>query len=272
MEDQQRSTVSGKGIAKIEKTKVPLPTIQELYSDIDWAGKQNDLNRLLSQPPAESWKKEHPFIKGLKYLPIERVEWLLTSVFLRWWVEVKSVQVVANSVVVCVRVFAIDPITLETLQQDGVGAVDIQTKKDAPATDFNQILPFAVMKAVPAAKSYAVKDAAELWGKIFGKDISKKDFIAYENLDSKFDFDSIPATQDQCHELYDLIRKSTLDHEQRDEFVYRVQKGPSISEYRMIKDELLHYVMSLTARLQAGETLSQGEISKVVKARMNDGE
>lgn len=255
---------------EVAKTEKRLPTIQELYGDVEWAGKQNDLNILLNQKPGDKWIKEHPFVKGLKYIPIERVEWLLTSIFLRWWVEVREVKVVANSVVVTVRVNAVDPITLETLFQDGVGGVDIQTAKGASATDFSQITPFAVMKAVPSAKSYAIKDAAEQFGRIFGKDLSRKDFIAYENLDSKFDFDNIPATQDQTHELYALLKKAgALTHEERDEYIYRFQKGVSMAEYRMIRDELIDLQMSSIARLQNGEDLSAGQIAEAVRQRVD---
>ncbi len=248
----------------------PIPTIQDLYGDVEWASHQNDLNRLLAKPPSQSWMKEHPFIKGLKYLPIQRVEWLMTTIFLRWWVEVKEIKVIANSVCVTVRVYAIDPITLETIHQDGVGAVDIQTKKDAPATDFNQILPFAVMKAAPSAKSYAIKDACEQWGALFGKDTSRKDFIAYENLDSKFDFETMPATQDQCHELYGFINRGRLSHDERDEYIARVQRGPSMAEYYLMRDELMHSEMSVVARLEAGDAMSMGEINKAVLAKMDD--
>lgn len=36
--------------------------------------------------------------------------------------------------------------------------------------------------AVPAAKSYAIKDAAEMFGKIFGKDLNRKDEISYMEM------------------------------------------------------------------------------------------
>jgi len=38
------------------------------------------------------------------------------------------------------------------------------------------------MKAAPAAESYAVKDAAEKIGKIFGKDLNRADQIVYDEL------------------------------------------------------------------------------------------
>ena len=38
----------------------------------------------------------------------------------------------------------------------------------------------------PAAESYAVKDAAEKIGKLFGKDLNRKDNINYDNLKDKY--------------------------------------------------------------------------------------
>jgi len=38
------------------------------------------------------------------------------------------------------------------------------------------------MKAAPAAESYAVKDAAEKIGKLFGKDMNRADKIMYDTL------------------------------------------------------------------------------------------
>ena len=68
------------------------------------------------------------------------------------------------------------------LFQDGVGAAPLQTDKGAGAVDFNAIKSDAVMKAAPAAESYAVKDAAEKIGKLFGKDMNRADQILYDEL------------------------------------------------------------------------------------------
>ena len=99
-----------------------LPTIQDLYSERDLLSKSNDLNILLNQDPKKEWIKSHPMNAKLKYLPIERVEWLLTNLFVRWKVEVKDYKLIANSVTVDVRVHYLDPITNTWEWQDGVGA------------------------------------------------------------------------------------------------------------------------------------------------------
>lgn len=160
-----------------------LPTYEELVSgDLPAKNEQNKLNLLLNCDPSEKWLKKHPLAKNVKYMPIEITEWLLTRLFLKWNVEVRNVQVIANSVVVTVRLHYQDILSNEMLWQDGLGAAPIQTKSGAAATDWNMVLTDAVMKAAPAAETYAVKDAAEKIGKIFGKDMNRADKIAYNDL------------------------------------------------------------------------------------------
>ena len=92
----------------------------------------------------------------------------------------QKVQVIANSVVVTVRLYYQDVLSDEILWQDGIGASPIQTDKGAGAMDWNHTKNDAVMKAAPAAESYAVKDAAEKIGKLFGKDMNRADRIMYD--------------------------------------------------------------------------------------------
>lgn len=170
----------------VEKYKAGLPSIDDLYSEVAVMQKQNQLNVLLNQEPKQNWVKEHPLIKKVKYIPIERVEWLLTSIFVKWRVEILNVGLIANSVAVTIRLHYLNPITNQMESQDGVGAAPLQTDKDAGATDWTRIKSDAVMKAVPAAESFAVKDAAEKIGKLFGKDLNRADKIMYDSLTKKF--------------------------------------------------------------------------------------
>lgn len=172
--------------------KVALPSIQDLYGEVELKSDQNQLNILLNQPPQIKWLKKHPTatkkVGGkdvpCQYIPIERVEYLLTRIFTKWRVEVKVVQLIANSVVVTVRLHYQNPLDSTWDYQDGLGAVAIQTNKDAGATDWSQVKSAGVMIGAPAAESYAVKDAAEKIGKLFGKDINRADEISYDNLNA----------------------------------------------------------------------------------------
>lgn len=160
-----------------------LPTIQELRDgDLMRKGEQTQLSVILNNEPPKAWIKLHPIAKGVRYLPIERVEYLLTRIFINWNVEIKSVQILANSVLVTIRLYYQDVFSDNMLWQDGIGAAPLQTDKGAGAIDFNKIKNDAVMKAAPAAESYAVKDAAEKIGKLFGKDLNRADKIGYDTL------------------------------------------------------------------------------------------
>lgn len=170
-------------MSNIEKhTPRQLPKLEELYNDVELAGKFNDLNKLLNCQPKQEWIKQNKFANNSNYLPVGIIEYLLTSIYIKWRVEVKEVAVIANSVVVTVRLYVLDPVTGEWDWQDGVGASPIQTAKGAAATDFSQVNTSAVQMAAPAAETYAFKDAAEKFGRLFGKDLNRNDVINYESM------------------------------------------------------------------------------------------
>lgn len=159
-----------------------IPSMADLVQDTEMTLKENALMVILNQPPPEKWLVQHPMIQGYRYLPIERVEYLLTRIFGKWWVEIKNVQVIANSSVVTVRVYVRNPITGEIDWNDGVGAQPIQTDKGAGAMDWNAAKADGVQKSVPSAETYAIKDACDKFGKIFGKDVSRKNQLNYDSL------------------------------------------------------------------------------------------
>ena len=58
-----------------------VPKIQDLHNDLQEAFKTDQLNLLLNQPPKKEWVKDHPFAKNVKYIPIDKVEFMLTKIF-----------------------------------------------------------------------------------------------------------------------------------------------------------------------------------------------
>lgn len=171
--------------------KRQLPKLADLYADKEMIIKDTDLAILLNAEPWEGWVKNHPTIKTkvgdtyqpLKYIPIEIVEYLLTRIFGRWKVEIKESKLLANSISVTVRLWYKDPTTGSWEWQEGIGASPLQTDAGKGAIEFDFIKNGAVMMAAPAAESYAIKDAAEKLGKLFGKDLNRKDAIGYESLE-----------------------------------------------------------------------------------------
>lgn len=216
-----------------------LPALKDLYDgDLTLKQGQNELNLLLNQPPKAEWIKEHPFAKGVKYIPIERVEFLMTRLFIKWRLEVKQIQVIANSCVVTVRLHYQNIEDNEWGWQDGIGAAPIQTEKDSGAMNWDKVRSDSVMKAAPAAESYAFKDAAEKIGKIFGKDMNRKDEIIYDSLIGAIPEEKISMGQFGWAE--ELVRKSTLeDHKKEEAYSELARPDLSMAEFRAITNKLL---------------------------------
>lgn len=149
--------------------------------------KRDEFLEFLNQDPPEAWLEDHPMAKGVKYLPIGMVELLLTKIFQQWRVEVLREGQLMNSITCTVRLHYRDPLDNTWTYQDGVAAVPAKTSKGSRASDMTEILSDAVMTGLPAAKSFAIKDAADNIGKIFGRDINRKGNLSFNASYKKSD-------------------------------------------------------------------------------------
>lgn len=169
-----------------------LPTLADLHHDIEIAFKNDKFNMLVNQEPPASWIKNHPTAKKEKllengqtikvpidYLPIEKVEFMLHRIFQEWKIELLREGQLFNSVYASVRLHYKHPISGEWFFHDGAGAVGVQTDAGKSAADLSAIKASAVQIALPAAISYALKDAAEHIGKLFGRDLNRKDTLPF---------------------------------------------------------------------------------------------
>lgn len=157
-----------------------LPTLAELANDVELYAKQDSLNYLLNQQPPALWVKEHPIIKGYKYLPIDKVEHLLRKIFKSYKIEITGNGTAFNAVWVTVRVWYKDLTTGEWLYHDGIGAAQLQTAKGTSAADLANINNGAVMMAFPIAKTLAIKDACDMFGTLFGANLNRRDVVNFE--------------------------------------------------------------------------------------------
>lgn len=147
--------------------------------DLETLVANDEFLAIVNQNPPEKFIKDHPLAKGVKYIPIDKVELMLTKIFQYWYVEVLKSGQLLNSIEVTVRLHYKQPVTQDWLHQDGVGASPIQVDKGENASNLAAIKNNAIMLALPAAKSYAIKDAAENIGKVFGRDLNRKDTMAF---------------------------------------------------------------------------------------------
>lgn len=156
-----------------------LPSLPDLVGDEVDVFKNDQLNLLLNQQTPTSWIQKHPFAKDVHYLTIQRVEILLTAIFQEWKIEVIGYAQLFNSVSCHIRLHYKSPLDGVWKFHDGLGAVGVQTDKGEAASNLNAIKQDAVMKALPSAKSFAIKDAAGHLGKLFGRDLNRKDIVEF---------------------------------------------------------------------------------------------
>ena len=177
-----------------------LPTISDLYdiNSIEKTFKHDQLLSLLNQEPQQKWVKTNKFANDSQYIPIGIIETLLQRIFKNIKIEVIEYKQLFNSISCQVRVHYTDPITGEWRFHDGVGACELQTKKDTGVLmmDFSNINKSAIEIALPKAKSQAIKDACEHFGKLFGRDINRKETMNYQ-MNTNITLSSNPITLDE---------------------------------------------------------------------------
>jgi len=219
---------------------VVIPTLKQLIMESEENETKDALIVILNQPPPNKWLKPHPTAKvkndkgesvAMSYLPINKIEFLLTKIYRKWNVEVRSVQSIANSVCVTVRLYVTNPLTGQVEWQDGVGASPIQTNSGAGAMDWNAIKSAAVMMALPAAETYAVKDAAEKFGKVFGRDLART-----ENMDYNVFLPENMVSLQDLKELYDL-KKDALSKDEKAN-AERIINNNETNSFKKLKKQL----------------------------------
>jgi hypothetical protein len=227
----------------METGLIKLPTMADLLAETETGVdvKLNQLSVLLNQAPPPTWLKEHPSAKRKNekgdnvpalYLPSEKVEYLLTKIYGGWRVEILREGSIANSCYVVVRLFVINPITKVEEHQDGVGATPMQTDSGKGAMEWNFVKSAAVMMALPSAETYAIKDAAEKFGKIFGKDLNRQQ-MDYNSLlkTGKVTFDELEELFNECDELLLISPPLMIDCE-------RIMKNKEVNSYNKLYKEL----------------------------------
>ncbi len=156
-----------------------LPTLQELYADPAEIMKLDQLQALFNCPPPASWIKTHPYIANYKYLPIDKIEWLLKRIFKRFRIELLREGTSFNGVYCVVRIHYLHPVTGEWDFHDGIGAEQLQTAKGTSPADLVNINNGALGMAFPIAKTRALKDACDHFGTTFGSDLNRKDTLQF---------------------------------------------------------------------------------------------
>jgi len=135
-----------------------------------------DLNNYASllneEPPEDKIKAKN----GVRYLPISFIENKLDEIFgaACWSYEMTGVQMIVNEVTCVVNLKVWHPLLKDWVIRSGTAAVPIQQDAGALITDIGAKKKNALEKNIPTVKSIALKNAAQSLGKIFGRDLARK--------------------------------------------------------------------------------------------------
>jgi hypothetical protein len=192
--------------------------------------RQEDLNIYLDTDVPQAWVKVNKFANNSKYLPIDKVEWLLRKIFKAFRIEITGQGVAFNGVWVSVRLHYLHPVTGKWEFHDGIGASEMQTAKGTSPADLVNINKNALSMAFPVAKSYAIKDASHHFGNVFGANLNRMDIV-------KLTSDNNPVTLlDDLVELFEL-KKDNLSVEQLENYS-RIIENKEHKSYQLAIDEL----------------------------------
>jgi hypothetical protein len=131
-------------------------TEEKLYSGVGFIPDIENLTEVLSWQPKKEWIKDHDHIKGWKYIPIQYKEFLMDRLFGNYQIDIKQSYETKTGCVVVVTVCT------EKKSHDGIGS-----------TDFHQGLNLTM--GFPMAKTFAISDALDHFGVIFGRNLNRKD-------------------------------------------------------------------------------------------------
>jgi hypothetical protein len=196
-----------------ELAKQTKATITSLFKQLDLdVVPLEQLNVILSTPPPATWVKQHPFIKGYNYLPIDKVEYLLRRCFKKYQIEVIKTAQLFNAIEVTVRVHYLNPATNEMMYHDGVGAQELQTTKGTGNLnmDMSNVNKGAVMMALPIAKSIAIKDACDHFGDLFGANLNRKDIVQFTGDTELLSAESVHTSKEKERVIKHIENANTL--------------------------------------------------------------
>ena len=206
-----------------------LPTLQELVKDIALYQENDKLNFLLNQEPPKTWVKEHPYIRGHKYIPIDKIEYLMRKIFKEYRIEILREGTSFNGVYVAIRLHYKNLASDEWSYHDGIGAIQLQTAKGTSPADLNNINNGALSMAYPLAKTLAIKDAADMFGKLFGSDLNRRDTLP-ASMDKP-----ILTQEEKEAKIQEILDTKDIEHENRLSIERILEEKETLSYDKIIK-------------------------------------
>lgn len=211
----------------------------KLKERLDEIKTNQELLDLLDNDPPETWIKTHPKLNNFKYLPIDKVEFLLKRIFkLNYKIEVLNHKEMFNAATVSIRVHYRElEAPFAWFFHDGVGAdepkkvietKDVGGKKEKLKTDVLE--EFAIASSLPLAKTLALKDACDHFGKLFGSDLNR---VFASDLNSE------QANDKKLNRIKELYKKyKSKIHQEDKDHIERIIETESSIDFDKVLDEL----------------------------------
>ncbi len=138
------------------------------------------------------------------YIVISHIEMCLDELFLGHWNTINfEYQQVANEIIGSIQLEILHPVTGVWLKRVGAGAVQIQQDKRASISSIlDTKKKNALEKGFPKLKAMCLKNAANSIGKIFGRDLGRKQVSEYDRTkkDGGAPYDIVLRLEEICTE------------------------------------------------------------------------
>ena len=149
--------------------------------------------------------KQSPSSDKASYLPIGLIENQLDELYSGLWQTEGTVELMGNSIVATVTLKVFHPTAKLWISRTGIGAKKVQLNKGAAAMDTSQMKADAFEKGAPAAKSMALRNAAQSLGQVFGRNLNRDIDEPLMYLDEQAE-----ALTEDSLEAIALLQTSTL--------------------------------------------------------------
>lgn len=157
-----------------------------------------DFQAKLNREPNDKELGKTPDGKA-RTVPISFIEMTLDEMFLgQWETSGPTYQQVFNEVVGSLVLTVWHPITGRSIRRVGFASVVITQDKDAQISDFTTTKKKnALDLSFPKLKSECIKNAAQSLGKVFGRDLNRKDSDTYQPIFKKLSDTGFKALLDR---------------------------------------------------------------------------
>lgn len=179
--------------------KLDLDFINSIIYDKGEYEKRHKLNLMLCQQPPEEWVEDSPYYTKdirnaegkiikvpTKYIPIDKIEYLLRAIFKTFKIEVKKIKQTQSIVQVSVRVHYKDVITGDWLFHDGVASESLYNQKYNTPLDKGRNKSIS-SSASSIAKSEAFKNACKHFGDLFGANLNRDRVVIVKPIEQEKD-------------------------------------------------------------------------------------